>query len=68
MSPISIHSVFLLTRCRRIYYIAIAFSAIAFIAAMFVRDVTHNMTDHVAVTLQNDHTEQEKKSDVEGRS
>ncbi|KAE9992342.1 hypothetical protein EG327_009296 [Venturia inaequalis] len=53
---------------QRIYYIAIAFSAIAFIAAMFVRDVTHNMTDHVAVTLQNDHTEQEKKSDVEGRS
>jgi hypothetical protein len=35
---------------------------------MFVRDVTHNMTDHVAVTLQNDHTKKEKKLDVEGRS
>lgn len=53
---------------RRIYYIAIAFSAMALIAAMFVRDVTHNMTDHVAVTLQNDHTKEEKKLDLEGRS
>jgi hypothetical protein len=51
---------------RRIYYIAIAFSAIAFIAAMFVRDVTQNMTDHVAVTLQNDITKKEKNLDAEG--
>lgn len=62
----SVNLGFLLTRCRRIYYIAIAFSAVAFIAAIFVRDVTQNMTDHVAVTLQNDHTEKEKKLDVEG--
>ncbi|TID24217.1 Neutral ceramidase B [Venturia nashicola] len=53
---------------KRIYLITLAFSLVAFIAAIASRDVTDNMTDHVAVKLQNDHSKEEKKLDVEGRS
>ncbi|KAF2428787.1 MFS general substrate transporter, partial [Tothia fuscella] len=41
---------------QRMYYAAIAFSIIALFAAMFVKDVSHNMTENVAVQLQNDKT------------
>jgi hypothetical protein len=41
-------------RYSRIYLCAIAFSTIAVIAAFFVQDISHMMTDNVAVTLQND--------------
>jgi hypothetical protein len=47
------------------YYAVIAFSIIALIAAFFVKDVTHNMTDSVAVTLQNDTSVKEKKIQAE---
>jgi hypothetical protein len=43
------------------YYAVIVFSTIGLIAALFVKDVTHNMTDSVAVTLQNDQPTKEKK-------
>jgi hypothetical protein len=46
----------------RIYLCAIAFSTIAVIAAFFVKDVSHMMTNNVAVTLQND--DQVRKEDT----
>ncbi|GAB7358595.1 hypothetical protein MBLNU230_g2655t1 [Neophaeotheca triangularis] len=36
------------------YYAAMAFSAVAIVASLCVKDVSHNMTDSVAVTLTND--------------
>ena len=39
---------------RRIYYAAIAFSLVAVIASLFVKDISHMMTNNVAVTLKND--------------
>jgi hypothetical protein len=47
------------------YYAVIAFSMIALVAALFVKDVTHNMTDSVAITLQNDKSAKEKKIHAE---
>jgi hypothetical protein len=47
------------------YYAVIAFSIIGLIAALFVKDVTHNMTDSVAVTLQNDKATKEKHKHAE---
>jgi hypothetical protein len=32
------------------------------IASLFVKDVSQNMTDTVAVTLQNDHSKEPKKT------
>jgi hypothetical protein len=32
-----------------------AFTGVAIITALFVKDVTENMTDNVAVILENDH-------------
>jgi hypothetical protein len=45
---------------RRIYYAAIAFSTIAVIASFFVKDISHMMTDNVAVTLKNDERGEKK--------
>jgi hypothetical protein len=47
------------------YYAVIVFSTIGLIAAFFVKDVTHNMTDSIAVTLQNDKSTKEKKIHAE---
>ena len=33
----------------------------AMIASLFVKDVSKNMTDTIAVTLQNDHSKEDKK-------
>lgn len=49
---------------RRIFYTAIAFSVIALVAALFVKDVSHNMTDSVAVRLTNE--EGKKETEKEG--
>lgn len=44
-----------------IYYAAMSFSILAIVASAFVRDVTGNMTDSVAVRLENDEKKEEKK-------
>ncbi|KAF2403608.1 MFS general substrate transporter [Trichodelitschia bisporula] len=49
---------------QRIYVAAIIFSAVALVAAFFARDVTHNMTDNVAVQLQNDTPNEKKKEET----
>jgi hypothetical protein len=45
---------------RRIYYAAIAFSTIAVFASLFVKDISHMMTNNVAVTLKNDDRTEKK--------
>jgi hypothetical protein len=47
------------------YYVAISFSVIALLAAMFVGDVSPGITDNVAVQLQNDKTVKEKQLSTE---
>ena len=47
---------------RRIYYASIVFTTIAMIVSFFVKDITKNMTDTVAVTLQNDHSKEDEKN------
>jgi hypothetical protein len=39
---------------QNIYYAAVAFSCVAVFASFFVTDISHNMTDNIAVTLTND--------------
>ncbi|KAF2664163.1 MFS general substrate transporter [Microthyrium microscopicum] len=39
---------------RRIYYSACAFSALALVASFFVKDISHKMTDNVAIRLTNE--------------
>ena len=39
---------------RNIYFAAVAFSCVAVFASFFVKDVSNNMTDSIAVTLTND--------------
>jgi hypothetical protein len=39
---------------QRIYYAALACSALALTASFFVKDISHNMTNEVAVTLKNE--------------
>lgn len=39
---------------QRIYYAAVAFSVFAVVVSWFVKDVTANMTDNVAVRLTNE--------------
>jgi hypothetical protein len=43
-----------LTASRHIYFCAIAFTAIALVGSFFLKDVSGNMTDNVAITLTND--------------
>jgi hypothetical protein len=45
-----------------LYIAAASFSAVSVIAALLSKDVSHNMTDHVAVRLEN---EREKESSLE---
>ena len=47
-----------------LYIAAASFSAVSVIAALYSKDVSHNMTDHVAVRLQN---EPEKQNTLEGK-
>ncbi|KAK2794657.1 hypothetical protein FQN51_000755 [Onygenales sp. PD_10] len=39
---------------KNMYYVACAFTALGIICSCFIKDVTQNMTDNVAVTLTND--------------
>lgn len=39
---------------QNLYYAALSFSVIAIICSALIRDVTHNMTDNVAITLTNE--------------
>jgi Fungal trichothecene efflux pump (TRI12) len=41
---------------QNIYYAAVAFSVMAVIASLFVKDISQNMTDNIAVTLKNEKT------------
>jgi hypothetical protein len=45
---------------RRIYYAAVSFSTVAVIASFFVKDISHKMTDSIAVTLKNEGGRDEK--------
>jgi len=53
---------------QRIYYAAVAFSVFAVVVSFFVKDVTSNMTDNVAVRLTNEDpaaaTKDEKQEEV----
>lgn len=44
----------LIVRGRGVFTAATCFAAVALVAAFFVRDVSANMTDNVAVRLQNE--------------
>lgn len=55
---------FNLTSCRRIYWAAMAFTSVAIITSLFIKDVSENMTNNVAVILENDRGE-EKLKEVE---
>jgi Fungal trichothecene efflux pump (TRI12) len=46
---------------RRIYFAAVAFSTLSLVASFFVKDVSSNMTDSVAVTLKNDGRDEKAK-------
>jgi type II secretory pathway component PulF len=46
---------------RRIYWAAMAFTGVAIITSLFIKDVTENMTDNVAVILENDHGKEKSK-------
>ena len=44
---------------------SMVFTSLAICATFFIKDVKENMTNSVAVTLQNDKTEKEKTERVE---
>jgi hypothetical protein len=50
---------------RRIYYAAVAFSTLSLVASFFVKDISHKMTDSVAVTLKNESGRDEKVKGAE---
>ncbi|QDS72450.1 hypothetical protein FKW77_009493 [Venturia effusa] len=51
---------------KRIYYASIAFTCLAFILAIFVSDVSENMTNRIAVTLSKDKTKKDRESSETG--